>query len=437
MVSRAMSRVSVLIAAVGFAAGTVLVGGAAAGAAPAPAVESPAPGLAAFQGTVVDSVGSPVVGACVRATLAGDVMDTSTTGSAGTYILNDLAPGSYALRVTDCQRGVFAPVQRSRSLNSDQVNVENFSLETVGSGYVRATTNPPGPAQISVDGEAADRWGLNWVKVPAGSHELSFGGLSGFTPPQNQNISVTAGQTTVVSGDFAQRGFLRVLTNPAVPSTITVNGSRRNDWGMWTDFPPGDYSVCFGAVAGFDAPGCQNVSVTAGQTATVTGSFTPNASAPGPATHGLLRVTTNPAVPAQVLIDGEIADSWGLTWLKLPPGTHTVSFTDVEGYGTPAPRTVSIEAGATSTAVGQYRRNGSLRVLTDPAVPATVFVDGAPRNDWGLWTDVPSGDHQVCFGEVVGFVPPACATYAVTAGANTTVVGSFVAHHKPQARCRH
>ena len=39
------------------------------------------------------------------------------------------------------------------------------------------------------------------------------------------------------------------------------------------------------------------------------------------ASTGLLRVTSSPAVPTQILVDGQIADSWGLTWLKLAPGS--------------------------------------------------------------------------------------------------------------------
>ena len=35
---------------------------------------------------------------------------------------------------------------------------------------------------------------------------------------------------------------------------------------------------------------------------------------------GLLRVTTDPAVASQILIDGAPADSWGLSWVKVPVG---------------------------------------------------------------------------------------------------------------------
>ena len=94
---------------------------------------------------------------------------------------------------------------------------------------------------------------------------------------------------------------------------------------------------------------------------------------------GELRVTTNPALPSQILVDGVPRDSFGLNWLDLPPGSYTVSFTHVEGYTEPAPQTVTVNAGATTTVQGNFVQRGSLRVITSPAVPGTITVDGIPR----------------------------------------------------------
>ena len=143
---------------------------------------------------------------------------------------------------------------------------------------------------------------------------MSFTHVEGFTEPAPQTVTVVAGATTTVNGVFTARGSLRVVTSPAVASQISVDGVPRNDWGLWTDFPTGSHQVCFGAVAGFTPPACQNVTVNAGALTTVTGTFTTNANAPGAPGVGLLRVTTSPAVPAQILVDGVVADSWGLTW---------------------------------------------------------------------------------------------------------------------------
>src|SRR5207245_1543742 len=130
-------------------------------------------------------------------------------------------------------------------------------------------------------------------------------------------------------------------------STISVNGVPRDDWGMWTALAPGTYTVHYGLVAGYDPPADQTAVVTAGATTTITGNFVTNAAAPGPdpTTFGYLRVTTNPATAAQILVNGVPADDWGLTWVKLAPGTSTVSFGQGSGFTPPRPTQVTAAAG--------------------------------------------------------------------------------------------
>jgi hypothetical protein len=292
-------------------------------------------------------------------------------------------------------------------------------------GLLRVTTSPALASQIMLDGVIRNSWGLDWLKLPPGTYTLSFTHVEGYTEPAPQQVTITSGQTTTVDGVFTQRGSLRVITSPAVSGTITVDGVPRNDWGMWTDLPTGAHQVCFGPVADFDPPSCQNPTVNAGQLTTVTGTYTSNPGAPGDSGKGLLRVTTSPALASQIMLDGVIRNSWGLDWLKLPPNTYTLSFTHVEGYTEPPPQQVVITNGNTTTVAANFTQRGSLRVITSPAVPGTITVDGIPRNDWGMWTDLPTGSHQVCFGAVQGFTAPSCQMATVNAGMLTTVTGVY------------
>ncbi len=172
---------------------------------------------------------------------------------------------------------------------------------TITSGFLRVTTNPAVPSQIMVDGMPRDTWGLTWVKLIPGTYTVSFTGLEGFSPPTSQQITVAEGATTSVGGNFTQRGFLRVLTNPALPATISVAGTPRNDWGVWTDLNPATYQVCYGVVADYTPPPCVNAVVTAGNTTTVTGNYVSSPGASGPTNFGMLRVQTSPAVRSQDL----------------------------------------------------------------------------------------------------------------------------------------
>ena len=395
--------------------------------------------------TVTNAGAAPTAGTVTVAdTLPAGLIATALSGSGWSCTLATLtctrsdalaAGASYpAITLTvDVAPDAPAAVTNTAAVSGGgELNVVNSSaadpttiVALPATGFLRVTGDPAVPAQISLNGEIADSWGLTWVKVPPGSYTVAFSHVEGFSPPAEQTVNVSAGATTTVTGTFTRRGSLRVVTSPAVGGRISVDGMPRNNWGMWTDVPAGQHQVCFGPVAGFTAPACQTATVTAGQLTTVTGTYTANGAATGATNVGFLRVTTDPAVPAQISLNGEIADSWGLTWLELAPGQYTVHFSHVEGFSPPADQTVTVTADQTTTVTGTYTRRGSLRVVTSPAVAATITVDGVARNDWGMWTDIPTGQHEVCFGAVAGFTAPACQTVTVTAGGLTTVTGTY------------
>ena len=292
-------------------------------------------------------------------------------------------------------------------------------------GLLRVTTNPALPSQVVIDGVVRDTWGLDWVRMPRGSYEICFTDVNDFGTPGCQQVDVTPGHVTSHEGAFATWGLLRVDTSPAVPSTISIDGTPRDDWQVWTAMPPGDYTVCFGDVAGRQTPACEVATVTGGASTTVTGDFSVlDANQAGPTGHGLLRVTTSPAVRSQITIDGDIADNWGLDWVKMAPGTYEICFGDVGEYTTPACETAVVTADQVTEVVGQFERRAELRVDTNPASQATIYVDGVPRDDWQFWSWIPAGEHEVCFGEAGG-VLPACQTVTLAPGSSTTVIGDY------------
>jgi hypothetical protein len=304
--------------------------------------------------------------------------------------------------------------------------------ETAGvTGLLRVTSSPSLPTQILVDGQLADSWGLNWLKETPGVHTLCFTHVEGWTEPPCQTVIVNGGATTTVTGSFTQRGLLHVSTSPAVPSQITLDGNPTDDWGTFTDVPTGAHTVCYGKVANFDPPGCQNVTVNGGALTTTAGTFTSHPGALGQSGLGSLRVVTSPALQSQITIkpgvgSPHIADSWGLNWLELPPASYTVSFSHIEGWTEPAPQSVTVTADNTTTISGTFIQRGLLHVFTSPPVAGTVLLDGLPRDDWGLFTDVTTGSHGVCFGSASGFAnTPTCQTVTVNAGLETDVSGSF------------
>ncbi len=75
--------------------------------------------------------------------------------------------------------------------------------------------------------------------------------------------------------------------------------------------------------------------------------------------------------------------------------------------------------------VEQAALRGVLLVSTSPALRATISVDGVPRSAFGLGIDLPVGIHEVCFGPMGGYSPPACERVTITVGGTTSVVGTY------------
>jgi hypothetical protein len=163
---------------------------------------------------------------------------------------------------------------------------------------------------------------------------------------------------------------------------------------------------------------------------------------------GLLRVETSPAVATTISVGGIPRNDWGLDWVKMPPGEYTLSFGDVPGYLTPVEvevtfyppegdpvtqtqplsQTIAVDSGVTSRVVASFIPLGNLRVETSPVLPVanTIFVDGNPMNDWGLWVNLEAGEYTVSFEEMDGYQTPPPAVVSVTSGVTTHVTGDYL-----------
>ena len=86
-------------------------------------------------------------------------------------------------------------------------------------------------------------------------------------------VTVIEGGMVAISSDFKLQGILRVISHPAVKTTISVDDTPRDDYGLWTYIEPGQHTVTFGPVAGYDTPMSQTVNIKAGALAVVTGEF--------------------------------------------------------------------------------------------------------------------------------------------------------------------
>ena len=161
-----------------------------------------------------------------------------------------------------------------------------------------------------------------------------------------------------------------------------------------------------------------------------------NLSVTTPGILSALQVTITPAAAitagAMWQVDGGMLQNSGTTVSNLPVGNHTVSFSTIFGWTTPASQTVSVKANSTAKASGTYVvQPGSLTVNISPTAAVTNGakwqVDGGKlQNSGATVTNLTPGTHQLSFNTISGWVTPANQTVSISNDLTTTASGTYV-----------
>lgn len=215
----------------------------------------------------------------------------------------------------------------------------------------------------------------------------------------------------------ASTGSLTVNLAPA--GAVAAGAQWQVDGGPWqasgtmlSGLAPGNHNVAFKAVGGWTAPASQAAAITAGQTTTLTGTYT------AVPTTGALQVSLAPAgavsAGAQWQVDGGAWQASGASVSGLAPGSHTIVFKSVPGWQAPAPLNASIVAGQTTSSSGTYLapvglalggasaslsftapsgRSFELQATTDLATWQTV-LNGTGAGTVVQWTDATPGPRK-------------------------------------------
>ncbi|MBU0846438.1 hypothetical protein KKH23_04560 [Patescibacteria group bacterium] len=175
--------------------------------------------------------------------------------------------------------------------------------------------------------------------------EFYVGGVLA-TPTYIFETGGTTNLPLVATGGTALTGTLIVDTTP-VKGEVLVGGA---SWGTAPQtrvLAVGDYTVSFGAVAGYTTPVTVEATVSADETGEVIGVSVPIAG-----DTGTLSVDTNP-VKGYVFVDGA---SWGVAPQAqvLAVGSYTVSYGAFGGYTTPSLVLATVTKDAVTTKTGIY-----------------------------------------------------------------------------------
>lgn len=319
----------------------------------------------------------------------------------------------------------------SESASSSEVS---YTVPSVGS--VTALLTPAeavsAGAQWQLDGGALENGGVTLAGVPVGSHTVTFTDVSGWVTPATTNVTVSLNQNTTVAGTYTQVGAVQVTINPAGAVSAGAQwrldgGSLQNSGSTITNLSLGNHTVTFTTVSGWATPVSQAVSVSANQTAGISGTYSQ---------VGAVQVTINPSgavsAGAQWQLDGGAAQSSGTTLNGLPVGNHTVTFTAVAGWTAPTSQPVTVTASQTAGVSGTYAQVGLLQVSITPAAAVSAGaqwqLDGGPFQASGTTLpNTPVGTHTVAFKSLSGWNTPASQTFNVAGSTpgNTVVNRAF------------
>jgi uncharacterized repeat protein (TIGR03803 family) len=306
-------------------------------------------------------------------------------------------------------------------------------------GSVQVNLGPSGAvaagAQWSIDGGAPQASGATVGSLSEGSHTITFTSATGYVTPSSQTVSVTAGQTATASATYTvtPTGSVHVTLSPSGAVTAgaqwQIDGGAAHTSGTTVSgLLAGSHTITFTTAAGYTSPGSQTMTITGGQTTSLTGTYVLTA-------VGSLQVTLSPTAAvtagARWQVDDGISQTSGATVSGLTTGTHTLTFTSIDGYTTPAPQMVTVSANTTATASGVYASSlGALQVNLSPPNAITAGAQwqvdgGALQNSGATVSGLASGTHFVTFTPVNGFGTPGSQMMSVAAAQTNADTGTY------------
>ncbi|MBI5844706.1 MAG: PD40 domain-containing protein [Deltaproteobacteria bacterium] len=304
-------------------------------------------------------------------------------------------------------------------------------------------------AKWRVDSSPWQSSGASLTDLAPGPHSITFNTVANWTPPCRQIIYLTEGQPSTTTGIYTVPSTIRALRVTIEPQAAAAAGARwRVDSSPWqtsgttlTGLSVGQHTVKFNIIPGWVTPLNKTVAISSGTTACTTGVY---AAIQPP---GALNVT---ALPQAVIgkaywrvFDGAFETPWraaGTGPINVPAGEHTVFFSDLAGFVTPASQTVTVIAGQTLNLTGTYTiaatTTGTLTVsLARPmamGAQARWRVYDGPSGYSSNWLymgarllKVPTGQHTVVFKPVPGWVTPSDQTVTITVGQDTKATATY------------
>ena len=368
----------------------------------------------------------------------------------------------------------------------------------VNSGYIGKLGTGRLNALAAVQGiQELNPWfnsGATESNVPVGTHTIEFKEIAGWIQPANRQVTVNAGQTATATGTYnvQEPGAVQVTIEPADARSAGAQWRRtgtstwRNSGATESNVPVGTHTIEFKEITGWTKPANRQVTVSSGQTATTTGTYTQrenlgacldntdltwttgghadwfcqtevahyggSSAQSGTITHNQsTRLETTVNGPGRIGFHWKVSSESGYDYLNffinntrqdrisgnvdwreagfdVPAGSHTLRW-DYTKDG-------SVNSGSDAGWVDRViwapaSQTGGIQVTIEPADARSAGAQwrrtgtSTWRNSGATESNVPVGTHTIEFKEITGWTKPANVQVTVSSGQTATATGTY------------
>ena len=228
---------------------------------------------------------------------------------------------------------------------------ESADGELAGWGTISVVISPEGAldagARWSADGGKTWRISGETMLLAEGDATLVFNNLVGWKAPESIPVKISNGSGAKAAAAYVQlTGSIRAEIDGPKEARWNINGKGEFPGGTLREgIVPGDYTISFTDVEGWQKPKDTNVAVGSGGIATISAAY---------ARTGSVIVMIEGPEEARWTIGEKLALESGALIEGLAPGEYTVSFLNVEQWQTPENVSLNVSPGETAQVAAVY-----------------------------------------------------------------------------------
>ena len=215
-------------------------------------------------------------------------VDGGTWQNSGDTVMG-LPVGSHTINYNSVT-GWTAPASEQFTITDGQTNSisRNYTQQQQQTGNLQVTLGPAGAisagAKWNVDSGTWQNSATTVTSLSVGSHTVNYMSVTGWTAPASESVTITNGLTNSISRNYIhQTGNLQVTLGPA--GAVSAGAQWNVDGNAWqnsaatvTGLSVGLHTVNYKSVTSWIAPASEQVTITNGQTNSISRNYTQQAS---------------------------------------------------------------------------------------------------------------------------------------------------------------